>query len=285
MFQSLTSSAAERPETDRKSPPRTESEPRIPARIRVAIGAGAVTLLAVVTFVIFQLIPRHEPRSTAADPAPKTAMPPRSRINGPRATRPVHFARNVFVLPHLRPNPKSSPRDQHRTEAGRSAPHSRKPAVPTLWRPPAGNRQRKDRGKRKNWPPGTPRAKNRNANLKHKKARARGKHVRRQPIRARSPGTETRFGQGDTRKDPASPRSYSDQIVIPTGMYNLAPSHADRHGRPAKMVGDRAENRIEEDSSALELTLSPSKDLELEPKLADRLDEPGSDKWKDKWRS
>ncbi len=77
-------------------------------------------------------------------------------------------------------------------------------------------------------------------------------------------------------------RSYSDQIVVPTGMYNLAPAQADRTGGPRKWMATERRVGPTKDSSELELSLAPSSVLELEPKLASRMDELEIDKWKDR---
>ena len=56
-------------------------------------------------------------------------------------------------------------------------------------------------------------------------------------------------------------------------MYNLAPSHADRPGGLRKWLATERKIGSKRESSPLELTLSPSNDLELEPRLAARFDD------------
>jgi hypothetical protein len=80
----------------------------------------------------------------------------------------------------------------------------------------------------------------------------------------------------------SSPGSYSNQLVIPVGMYNLAPSHADRPGGVRKWLATERKIGSKRESTALELTLSPSNELELEPRLATRLNELAPRQWKDK---
>jgi hypothetical protein len=80
----------------------------------------------------------------------------------------------------------------------------------------------------------------------------------------------------------SAPRSYSGQIVVPAGMYNLAPSDTDRTGGPRKWLVTERKIGSKNDGGSPEFSLAPSSVVELEPGLASRLDELEIDKWKDR---
>jgi hypothetical protein len=70
----------------------------------------------------------------------------------------------------------------------------------------------------------------------------------------------------------ATPGSYANQVVVPTGMYHLARSLADRPGGPRKSVVTERTIESRAADGALEMRSSFSTELELEPRLAERLD-------------
>ena len=65
-------------------------------------------------------------------------------------------------------------------------------------------------------------------------------------------------------------------------MYNLAPLQADGTAGPRKWIATERKVGSKKDSSELEMSLAPSSILEVEPKLASRLDDLEIDKWKDR---
>ena len=76
----------------------------------------------------------------------------------------------------------------------------------------------------------------------------------------------------------AGPRAYANQLVIPTGMFQLAHSHTDHvDGRRKYLVTDRSMGG----NGPTGMSSSKSVDLEVEPKLAQRLDRLGPRKFRD----
>jgi hypothetical protein len=69
-----------------------------------------------------------------------------------------------------------------------------------------------------------------------------------------------------------APRSYADQVIVPTGMYHLARPESNRPGGPQKyFVSERKIESINSDGIP-RLGESSARELALEPELAARLD-------------
>ncbi len=69
----------------------------------------------------------------------------------------------------------------------------------------------------------------------------------------------------------STPTSYRDQIVIPTGMFHLVRSQSDHVGGVRKFLATEQKMESRKNNS-LGMSSSSSVELEVEPKLAERLD-------------
>jgi serine/threonine protein kinase len=253
-----------------------------PTARRIAVGAGAVASLLVLTSVVVWLIPKRganpsesAPKPGAAAVAPLTApapssVPPQSESTG--SPRPGPAPPSLMNPPEdaaaARPKPATPPDGvAHRLEAD----------------PTAGT------GGLAAPPPPTP-APPREAPPLPKGALAAA--TRRDPIPAANKLATRRFDQALLNQRPrklaypldrviAKSQSYANQVVVPSGMYHLAHSRTDRSGgKRTILVTERKIQSIRD--SSLGMSSSESTELEVEPNLADRLDQLDADLWRDK---
>ena len=79
----------------------------------------------------------------------------------------------------------------------------------------------------------------------------------------------------------AEPQSYVGQIVVPSGMYHLARSPNDRPGGPRKLLVNRLQ--IEERTNKpLNMSSSAGTEVDVEPRVAERVDQIGLGNWTEK---
>jgi serine/threonine-protein kinase len=239
----------------------------------IAVGAGALALLLAMVFVVSQFAARRETTPTVAH---ATAKPPTAvRSESPQSNLPASSVADKPNTTEPATRTGAGPKPQPRpTVSENSAPA----ASPTSGGELA-NRKREYGGIAAN-----PASASNNLS-------AMVNHAKVEPAKTAFTGARFNFSLLEQKpvaakvtleKVLASPRSYSNQIVIPTGMYNLAPSHADQAGGVRKWLATERKIGSKREGGPLELNSSPSRDLELEPQLAAQFDNLAAEKWKDK---
>jgi len=275
VFKSLASAEPERLKPPEQRQPAADGNGSAnQTQLWIPVGAGALALLFMVTFIISQFAPRQETIPSAAAPSQAPVVPPAqaTQSNPPvpsPAGKPLTKTTELATATGPRPKPTVQP----------TAGENRAPDAPLT---SGGELAKTKREATEKDDLRAPLAKNLNAAVNRKKVEP-----------ATTAFADGRFDLALLEKKPSrdrvtlekllsAPRSYSNQIVIPTGMYNLAPSRSDRSDGLRKWLATERKIGSKKDTSALELTLSPSRDLELEPNLAAHLDGLEADKWKDK---
>ena len=277
VFKSLTGSEPERLNgADRKEaavPSGVAGATPKRARTWLAVGAGALGSLLVLTLVVWGLGRRQGKLETAPAPSPPvTSAPtpvapvqspapsslsqtPAPSPADPPAPKPMELARAPVTKPTEHSQPDAS---ENRPSAGPSTSGGKLAATS-----PA---ESKERARLASGANGSPAAVN------------SGKSSQFDPtVLARKPVKE----KGTLKKILDASRFYSNQVVVPDGMYLLARSQTDRADGPRKYLV--TERKIEEKkNNTLGMSSSPSTDLAVEPKLAERLDQLEADLWKDK---
>jgi Protein kinase domain len=285
VFGSLKGSEPERLGTASQSisPAPVPSGARIPASTWAAVGLGVTTLLLLVAFVFSRFGPTENSnlavgrsgRAPAIDgPEPKTASPIPGSVSGTerheqsRADLPVGTATALARTSEPPKDPGSTSvagqRDlsnaAHRSGGESSNSDLRSRAVDTQLVPV---RKTDPTANAKNVAP----APTAFADSRYQTA-----------MLARKPAAP----EITLDKLLSAPRSYAGQIIVPAGMYNLEPPPADRTGDTRKWMATERRVGPKKGSSELEMSLAPSSFLELEPKLAARLDALETEKWKDR---
>jgi len=256
-----------------------------PVQTWIGLGAGVVASLLVVTLIVMWFMPRKETNPAAPEPSPKAALT--AVVPEPMpAARPTPPTQSQSPAPNLAKTSQPNPVEPaEKTAAGQPKPsvapdavenrpeaHPSASAGPLATTDPPGNAQAHDpppsfKGalavvtSRESTPAATKVATSRfdPALLKHK---------------PRKPGYPL-------DKVLAKSQSYANQIVIPSGMYHLARSQADRSGGKRKFLVTERKIQSRRDSS-LGMSSSASTELEVEPYLAERLDNLDASQWKDK---
>ncbi len=245
------------------------------AQIWIAVGAGALALLLMVAFVVSQFAPSQEAKPTAGATAATaaTVVPSQTPRSNPPALTPVDKPPAKSTEPVASTDPGPKPQTQPTTSEN-PAPAARSTSGGEL-----ANTKRDESEKDRFTEPMA------------KTASATANRPKVEP--AKTTFADGRFDLSLLEQKPvsakvtlekilASARSHSNQIVIPAGMYNLAPSRADQRGGVRKWLATERKIGSKKDSSALELNSSPSMDLELEPQLAAHFDNLAADQWNDK---
>ena len=277
VFKSLSSAEPEPLKPARQRQPAADGKGIVKqTQLWIALGAGALALLLLVAFMFSQFGSRQETKPIAAETTAKAAtvdddgpsQTPVVPLVPSRAEEPLTKTKELDTTAGPGPKPQSQPvTDENRVTETPPTPAT-EVAKP--------NREQSETND-------LPRAlANLNATVNRKKVEP-----------APTTFADHRFDLALLEQKPvsakvtlekilAAPRSYSNQTVIPTGMYNLAPSHADRPGGLRQWLATERKIGSKKVGGSLELNSSPSKELELEPQLAARFDDLAADQWRDK---
>jgi len=252
------------------------------AQAWVAVAAGAAAAVMVLTFVVMGLFPRNEAKPAAPAAGPQAAD----------AGRPTQV-----LLPSsaTRPEPKA-PKLAEKLETKSTGPDVKTAgAAATQGAPPEWDRQPAEAA------PTTSNSGLAAANLPDQQKRPDPQVASKIEIAAatsrdsKPPAIQvprSRFDLSLLARKPtkakhplkkvvADARSYSNQIVIPTGMYHLERPRADRSGGPRKLWV--TERTIESKrGNTLGMSSSASAEVEVEPGLAECIDKLDEDQLKDK---
>jgi serine/threonine protein kinase len=245
----------------------------------IPLGTGIVLSLVLLNFAVMWLVPR-------------------ARTN-PTARAPISSAATVAVAERPQPSTDPSPPPQHpaasppapaaRPERAASAetttasqPKSGAPTDVIAIRPEAGSTSSSTTS-----PPAPPRPQPPRSSNAALAALTRGT-----PMPATATAATSRIEAALLKQQPKKPpyplekvlkkaHSYANQIVIPAGMYHIAHSPNDRSGgKRLILITERKIESVKE--SALGMSSSAASELEVEPRLADRLDKLDPDLRRDK---
>ena len=286
VFKSLKSSEPERlaSPTQVKAAAGGPSPAAIPAWIWAAAAAGATTLLLVIAFVVSRSGTAEDAKSKVAQLVPKNSV----AASAPQATAQPKPQSSGSALPK---QSSPAPPAADATNLAKAAELAISPGVPSGTGKPASpnaplsahaDDPKPDAEAAAGDAPPTALAKSVTPAESPKKGAT-----------AASMFADGQFNRGLLQLKPASPpvyldkllaapRSHSGQTVMPAGMYNLAPLQAGGAAGPRKWIATERKIGSKKDSSELEMSLAPSSGLEVEPKLASRLDELQADQWKDR---
>jgi len=278
-----------------------------PVQTWITVGAAAVGSLLVLTFVVMWLMPGKETGSTAPPPSPKapavasvvTPQPPAAESQ-PRAPQlattpepnPTKLAEKTTADP---PKPSVPPvattSNPNPTKlAEKTAADPLKPSVPPAAvenRPdanpsaPAGGQVATGAPDKVPAADPAPSSKSSLAMVTPRESKPAATNIaisRFDPVLLKHRPRKAGY---PLDKVLAKSQSYASQIVIPTGMYHLARSQTDRSDGKRRFLVTERKIQSRRDNS-LGMSSSASTELEVEPHLAERLDNLEPDQWKEK---